>query len=243
MEYLIEIQNLQKKFNDQKILKNINLKIKDKEIITIIGHSGSGKTTLLKCLNLLETPDSGAIIIDKQNILNQGIKLSELRTKVGMVFQSFNLFEGKTVLENCCLAPIKVLKVSQENAEATAIEKLTEMGLEDYVNYDVNLLSGGQKQRVAIARALCMKPQILLLDEPTSALDPDSTHEVLRVLQKLSNNKKITLVIITHEMNFAKKVSHTICFLEKGKIIEKGPSKEIFETNKYPKSKAFFEEF
>ncbi|MBP5835792.1 amino acid ABC transporter ATP-binding protein [Candidatus Phytoplasma meliae] len=242
MEYLIEIQNLRKKFNDQEILKNVNLKIKDKEIITIIGHSGSGKTTLLKCLNLLETPDSGAIIIDKQNILDPGVQLSELRTKVGMVFQSFNLFEGKTVLENCCLAPMKVLKASQEDAEAIAVEKLTEMGLEDYVNYDVSLLSGGQKQRVAIARALCMKPQILLLDEPTSALDPDSTHEVLRVLQKLSNNKKITLVIITHEMNFAKKVSHTICFLEKGEIVEKGTSKEIFETNKYPKSKAFFEE-
>ncbi len=168
MEYLVQIKNLQKKFNNNYILKNMNLNIKDKEIVTIIGHSGSGKTTFLKCLNLLETPYSGTITIDKQNILAENVNLAELRAKVGMVFQNFALFEEKTVLENCCLDPMKVGKKTREEAEKIAMEK--------FAHYDVNLLSGGQKQRVAIALALCMKPQILLLDEPTSALDPESTH-------------------------------------------------------------------
>ncbi|AGL90923.1 amino acid ABC transporter ATP-binding protein [Candidatus Phytoplasma australiense] len=243
MSYLVEVQNLQKQFNEKVVLQDINLKIKDKEIVTIIGHSGSGKSTLLRCLNLLERPDTGVILVDNENILKPNVSLSELRTKVGMVFQSFNLFSGRTILENCCLAPMKVLKLKRSEAEARALEKLKEVDLEDFANYQVDLLSGGQKQRVAIARALCMKPQILLLDEPTSALDPDSSQEVLKILKKLSDNKKITLIIVTHEMRFAKKISHTICFMEKGLIVEKGTPQEIFETNKFPKSKAFFEEF
>ncbi|QTX03235.1 ABC-type amino acid transport system ATP-binding protein [Candidatus Phytoplasma luffae] len=241
-DYLIKIKNVNKYFGPHKVLKNINLKIKKNEILTIIGHSGSGKSTLLRCLNLLEKPYSGEIWIKKQNILEPDTKLSELRTKVGMVFQSFNLFEEKTILENCCLAPIKILKISEEQAKKTAIEKLREVGLSHLANKNVNFLSGGQKQRVAIARALCMFPEILLLDEPTSALDPDASYEVLKILNNLAKNCDMTLIIVTHEMKFAKKVSHNICFMEKGIIIEKGPSKEVFTTNNFPKIKSFFED-
>ncbi|WP_349402096.1 ABC-type amino acid transport system, ATPase component [Candidatus Phytoplasma solani] len=171
-------------------LQDINLKIQDKEIMTIISHSGSEKSTLLKCLNLLEKPDEGTILIDNQNNLDAKMSLSELRTKVDMVFQSFNLFVGRTILENCYLAPMKVLKLSRKQTEQRSLEKLKEVNLGNFVNYQVEFLSGGQKQRVAIACALCMKPQILLLDEPTSSLDPGSTEKVLKTLQKLSDNKK-----------------------------------------------------
>lgn len=242
MQYLIEVKDLCKKFGDKEILKNINLKIKKQEIVTIIGFSGSGKSTLLRCFNLLEEPNSGQILIDNKNILDKGVKLSDLRTKVGMVFQSFNLFEGKTVLENCCLAPMKVLKLSKQEAQENALERLKELDLEALANQRVETLSGGQKQRVAIARVLCMKPEVILLDEPTSALDPESTLQVLQTLQKLSE-KKINLIIVTHEMKFAQRVSDTIYFMEQGKIFEKGTPKEIFETDKFPKSKAFFEDF
>ncbi|KOR75602.1 putative amino-acid ABC transporter ATP-binding protein yqiZ [Candidatus Phytoplasma pruni] len=240
---MIEIKNVNKSFDGKHILKNINLNIRNQEILTIIGHSGSGKSTLLRTLNLLEVPDSGEILINSQNILDKNVNLSELRTQVGMVFQNFNLFEEKTVLENCCLAPIKVLKMSKEQAKANALQKLKEVGLEKFADVDVKQLSGGQKQRVAIARTLCMQPKVILLDEPTSALDPESSQEVMQILKKLAEQNEITLVIVTHEMKFAKKVSHNICFMENGVIMEKGSSKEIFETNQYPKIRSFFEEF
>ncbi|MCQ9618704.1 MAG: amino acid ABC transporter ATP-binding protein [Candidatus Phytoplasma pruni] len=240
---MIEIKNVNKSFDGKHILKNINLNIRNQEILTIIGHSGSGKSTLLRTLNLLEVPDSGEILINSQNILDKNVNLSELRTQVGMVFQNFNLFEEKTVLENCCLAPIKVLKMSKEQAKANALQKLKEVGLEKFADVDVKQLSGGQKQRVAIARTLCMQPKVILLDEPTSALDPESSQEVMQILKKLAEQNEITLVIVTHEMKFAKKVSHNICFMENGVIVEKGSSKEIFETNQYPKIRSFFEEF
>lgn len=240
---MIEIKNLNKSFDGKHILKNINLNIRNQEILTIIGHSGSGKSTLLRTLNLLEIPDSGEILINSQNILDKNVNLSELRTQVGMVFQNFNLFEEKTVLENCCLAPVKVLKMSKEQAKDNALQKLKEVGLEKFADVDVKQLSGGQKQRVAIARTLCMQPKVILLDEPTSALDPESSQEVMQILKKLAEQNEITLVIVTHEMKFAKKVSHNICFMENGVIVEKGSSKEIFETNKYPKIRSFFEEF
>ncbi|WEK82623.1 MAG: ABC-type polar amino acid transport system, ATPase component [Candidatus Phytoplasma pruni] len=243
MKNMIEIKNLNKSFDGKHILKNINLNIRNQEILTIIGHSGSGKSTLLRTLNLLEVPDSGEILINSQNILDKNVNLSELRTKVGMVFQNFNLFEEKNVLENCCLAPVKVLKMSKEQAKANALQKLKEVGLEKFADVDVKQLSGGQKQRVAIARTLCMQPKVILLDEPTSALDPESSQEVMQILKKLAEQNEITLVIVTHEMKFAKKVSHNICFMENGVIVEKGSSKEIFETNKYPKIRSFFEEF
>ncbi|MDC9032245.1 amino acid ABC transporter ATP-binding protein [Columbia Basin potato purple top phytoplasma] len=242
-KYIIKIKNLNKSFHNKLILKNINLNIVDKEIFTIIGYSGSGKSTLLRCLNLLEEPDFGEIIINNENIVNKNINISKVRTKVGMVFQSFNLFEEKNVLENCCLAPIKVLKISPSEAEEIALKKLRYFGLEKFAYKNIKQLSGGQKQRIAIIRALCMEPEILLLDEPTSALDPEASEEVLSVLKKLVSQKKMTFVIVSHEIKFAKKVSNTICFMEDGNIIEKGPSKEVFETNKYPKSKSFFEEF
>ncbi|NWN45648.1 amino acid ABC transporter ATP-binding protein [Candidatus Phytoplasma pruni] len=240
---MIEIKNLNKSFDGKHILKNVNLNIRNQEILTIIGHSGSGKSTLLRTLNLLEVPDSGEIWINAENILDKNVNLSQLRTQVGMVFQNFNLFEEKTVLENCCLAPVKVLKMSKEQAKANASKKLKEVGLEEFANVDVKQLSGGQKQRVAIARTLCMQPKVILLDEPTSALDPESSQEVMKILKKLAEQKEITLVIVTHEMKFAKNVSHNICFMENGVIVEKGSSKEIFETNKYPKIRSFFEEF
>ncbi|MGE9276635.1 MAG: amino acid ABC transporter ATP-binding protein [Candidatus Phytoplasma pruni] len=243
MKNMIEIKNLNKSFDGKHILKNINLNIRHQEILTIIGHSGSGKSTLLRTLNLLEVPDSGEILINSQNILDKNINLSDLRTQVGMVFQNFNLFEEKTVLENCCLAPVKVLKMRKEQAKANALQKLKEVGLEKFADVDVKQLSGGQKQRVAIARTLCMQPKVILLDEPTSALDPESSQEVMQILKKLAEQNEITLVIVTHEMKFAKKVSHNICFMENGVIVEKGSSKEIFETNKYPKIRSFFEEF
>jgi putative lysine transport system ATP-binding protein len=188
-------------------------------------------------------PDSGEIWINSQNILLPNINLSQLRTQVGMVFQNFNLFEEKTILENCCLAPVKVLKINKEKAKNNALKKLKEVGLETFADINVKKLSGGQKQRVAIARTLCMKPKVILLDEPTSALDPESSQEVLQILKKLAEQKEMTLIIVTHEMKFAKKVSHNICFMENGVIVEKGSSQEIFETNKYPKIKSFFEEF
>ncbi|WP_280527663.1 amino acid ABC transporter ATP-binding protein [Candidatus Phytoplasma pruni] len=243
MKNMIEIKNLNKSFDGKHILKNVNLNIRNQEILTIIGHSGSGKSTLLRTLNLLEVPDSGEIWINAENILDKNVNLSQLRTQVGMVFQNFNLFEEKTVLENCCLAPVKVLKMSKEQAKANASKKLKEVGLEEFANVDVKQLSGGQKQRVAIARTLCMQPKVILLDEPTSALDPESSQEVMKILKKLAEQKEITLVIVTHEMKFAKNVSHNICFMENGVIVEKGSSKEIFETNKYPKIRSFFEEF
>ncbi|WP_017192862.1 ATP-binding cassette domain-containing protein [Italian clover phyllody phytoplasma] len=243
MKNMIEIKNLNKSFDGKHILKNINLNIRNQEILTIIGHSGSGKSTLLRTLNLLEVPDSGEILINSQNILDKNVNLSELRTQVGMVFQNFNLFEEKTVLENCCLAPVKVLKMGKEQAKANALQKLKEVGLEKFADVDVKRISGGQKQRVAIARTLCMQPKVILLDEPTSALDPESSQEVMQILKKLAKQKEITLVIVTHEMKFAKKVSHNVCFMENGVIVEKGSSKEIFETNKYPKIRSFFEEF
>ncbi|WP_341266384.1 amino acid ABC transporter ATP-binding protein [Candidatus Phytoplasma fraxini] len=240
-KYIIRMQNVQKHFNNKLVLKNINLQIKNKEILVVIGYSGSGKSTLLRCLNLLERPDQGKIFINQQNILEPNFNVFQLRTKIGMIFQSFNLFEEKNVLENCCLSPIKILKIPRNQAQQTAISKLKEVGLEDFLYKDVKQLSGGQKQRVAIARALCMEPEILLLDEPTSALDPESVQNIFEILQKLTQKKKMTLIIATHEMAFAKKIAHNICFMEDGKIIEKGTSKDIFKTNKYPKSKNFFE--
>ncbi|MDV3205462.1 MAG: amino acid ABC transporter ATP-binding protein [Weeping tea tree witches'-broom phytoplasma] len=240
MNYLIEVQNLNKSFNNQLILKNINCKILKKEVITIIGRSGSGKSTFLRCLNLLEKPDSGKILINKINILKHNVNISHLRTQIGMVFQNFNLFDEKTVLENCCLAPIKVLKIHSKKAEIIARQKLKEVGMLNFINEKAKKLSGGQKQRVAIARTLCMTPQVILLDEPTSALDTESAQDILEILQKLVCKQQITLIIVTHELQFAKRVSSQIYFMENGKILERGTLHDIFVINKCPKIKSFF---
>lgn len=229
---IIELENVNKYFEKNHILKDISLKINKGEIISIIGSSGSGKTTLLRCIKGLIPYDSGTI--------NINIKEGNLAQKVGIVFQNYNLFEHLTIMENLTLAPIKLLKQKKELAQENAIRLLRLVGLEDKVNAIPNELSGGQKQRVAIARILAMKPEIILFDEPTSALDPIMTKEVLSIIYKLSK-KNITMIIVTHEMNFAKAVSNRIIYMENGKIIEDGTMKQIFSNPQNEKTKKFLE--
>ena len=219
MPNIIEIKNLKKQFGNNVVLKDINLSIGTNEVVTIIGSSGSGKSTLLRCINLLEEPDNGEIIYEGNNILDATTNLEKLRTDIGMVFQSFNLFANKTVLQNCILAPMKVLGVSIEDATNIALENLTKVGMESFANQSVTTLSGGQKQRVAIARALCMNPKVMLFDEPTSALDPELVGEVLQTIKSLANSNMV-LIIVTHEMAFAKEISDRIVFMDEGIILE-----------------------
>ncbi|MDO8030037.1 amino acid ABC transporter ATP-binding protein ['Planchonia careya' phytoplasma] len=242
MSYIIEVKNLKRSFNKEIILNNINLQIKPKEIVSIIGRSGSGKSTLLRCLNLLTKPDSGKIFFNNSNLLDSSTSLTDLRIQIGMVFQHFNLFSEKTVLENCCLALRCVFKMNYTEASRKALKKLKEVGMNKFAHGNVQKLSGGQKQRVAIARTLCMEPKIILLDEPTSALDSESTQEILKLLKNLVYKHNITLIIVTHELQFAKKVSNKIYLLENGKIAETGNLNEIFKLNKCPKIKYFFEQ-
>lgn len=238
MENIIEVINLSKKFGDNVVLRDINLNIKQNEIVSIIGSSGSGKSTLLRCINLLEEPDGGSIKFEGVDILEKNTNLEELRTKVGMVFQSFNLFNNKDVLNNCTLAPIKVLKYTKEKAEEIAKINLEKVGMLDFINYDVRKLSGGQKQRVAIARALCMDPKVILFDEPTSALDPELVGEVLEVIKNLTHSN-MTLVIVTHEMQFAREISDRVIFMNQGVILEEGKPEDIFTNPKEERTKEF----
>ncbi|MDO8057302.1 amino acid ABC transporter ATP-binding protein [Candidatus Phytoplasma gossypii] len=242
MQYIIKVENLKSYFDKKIILNNINLKIKPKEIVSIIGRSGSGKSTLLRCLNLLNRPDSGKIFFNNYNLLDSNISLTNLRIQIGMVFQHFNLFSEKTVLENCCLGLKCIFKMPYTEASQKAFKKLKEVGMEKFAYENVQKLSGGQKQRVAIARTLCMDPKIILLDEPTSALDSESAQEILKLLKNLVIKHNITLIIVTHELQFAKKVSNKIYLLENGQIIEKGNLNDIFQLNKCPKIKYFFEQ-
>lgn len=228
METIVHIKNVCKSFGDKEILKGIHLEIQQQEVVCIIGASGSGKSTLLRCCNLLEYPDSGEIIFKNQNILDKKTNLNLLRSKIGMVFQNFNLFNNKNVLDNCTLGPIHVLKENRKKAEIKAINYLDKVGLKEFVHANVNTLSGGQKQRVAIARALCMEPEVILFDEPTSALDPNMVNEVLQVIKELASEGR-TMVIVTHEMKFAKEVSDRIVFMHDGVIMEQGTPKAIFE--------------
>ena len=230
---IVRIENLTKSFKNQDVLKGINLNIDKGEVVSIIGPSGTGKSTLLRCINRLEEADSGIIYFEGNDIHDKNTDINELRTKIGMVFQSFNLFNNKNVLQNCTLALRHIKKIKKEEAEKIAIEELTEVGMQDFINAKVSTLSGGQKQRVAIARSLCMKPDILLFDEPTSALDPKMVHEVLDVILKLAKDG-LTMVIVTHEMNFAKNVSNKVVFMDNGYIIESGTTDEIFN---HPKTK------
>lgn len=229
---VIKVEKLKKQFDQNVVLKEVDLEVNQGEVVVIIGPSGSGKSTLLRCLNGLETAESGVISFDGQNLLDKNVNIDQLRQKVGMVFQSFNLFPHKTVLENITLSPIKVKNEPEDAAKQKAINLLEKVGLADKQDVYPAKLSGGQKQRVAIARALAMEPEVMLFDEPTSALDPEMVGEVLTVMNDLAHSG-MTMVIVTHEMGFAKEVADRVVFMAEGEIKEVGTSSEIFD---YPQN-------
>lgn len=237
----IVVKKLEKSFENQKVLRGIDLEIQDGETVVLIGSSGSGKSTFLRCLNLLNVPDKGQIFIDGQEITNPKTNLNKLRTKVGMVFQNFNLFENLTVLENNKLAPRKVLHLSNKQAEKETMELLKRVGLANKAYEYPKNLSGGQKQRVAIARALAMHPEVILFDEPTSALDPEMVGEVLEVIKDLAKDHSRTMVIVTHEMSFAREVGTRLIFLDKGKIIEDGEPRQVMDHPTTERAARFFQ--
>lgn len=237
----IIVKKLEKSFENQKVLRGIDLEIQDGETVVLVGSSGSGKSTFLRCLNLLNVPDKGQIFIDGQEITNPKTNLNKLRAKVGMVFQSFNLFENLNIIENIKLAPKKVLHISNKQAEKEAMELLKRVGLANKAyDYPKNL-SGGQKQRVAIARALAMHPEVILFDEPTSALDPEMVGEVLEVIKDLAKDHSRTMVIVTHEMSFAREVGTRLIFLDKGKIIEDGEPHQVMNHPTTERAARFFQ--
>ncbi|MDD4503601.1 MAG: amino acid ABC transporter ATP-binding protein [Clostridiaceae bacterium] len=235
---MIQTSNLQKNFGKLHVLNDINVKIEQGEVVVVIGPSGSGKSTFLRCLNLLEEPTDGEIIFEGTSITDKKKDINKLREKMGMVFQQFNLFPHMTVLENITLAPRKVKKLPQEEAEEIAFSLLKRIGLEDKANTYPNQLSGGQKQRIAIARALAMSPDVMLFDEPTSALDPEMVGEVLDVMKKLAA-EGMTMVVVTHEMGFAKEVGSRVLFMDEGRIMEEGSPEEVFSNPKHPRTKDF----
>ena len=273
METILKIQDLHKSFDDKEILKGINLEIKKGEIISIIGPSGSGKSTLLRCINMLNTPTSGSIIYNDIDITKSPKQLDSIRTKIGMVFQQFNLFNNKTVLENIILAPVLIKtrklrknklfnfflpftnlfrknklekreinttkKEIKEQEINNAYELLNRIGLSDKANVYPSTLSGGQKQRIAIVRTLAMNPKVILFDEPTSALDPEMVKEVLDLMKQIAK-RNITMIIVTHEMAFAKEVADKVIFMDEGKILEMGTPEEVFDHPKEPRTKEFF---
>ena len=239
---IIEIEHLRKCFGDVEVLKDINLTISEGEVVSIIGSSGSGKSTMLRCINLLEDPTEGDIKYHDKPILEKNFNENEYRAKVGMVFQQFNLFDNLSILDNCVVGQVKVLKKSKEDAEKTAREYLKKVGMAAYINAKPSQISGGQKQRVAIARALSMNPEVLLFDEPTSALDPEMVGEVLTVMEDLAKSG-ITMVVVTHEMDFARDVSTRVCFMDQGIIVEEGTPKEFFENPKHGRTKDFLARF
>ena len=241
-ECVLKIDQLKKSFGELEVLKGIDLEIRKGEVVCIIGASGSGKSTLLRCINLLEEADSGSIWFDGQDLMDLSVNLNALRQKIGMVFQSFNLFNNKNVLDNCTLAPMTVKKTPRAKAEETAIRHLKTVGLGDFIYADSKRLSGGQKQRVAIARALCMEPSIMLFDEPTSALDPEIVGEVLDVMKELAA-EGMTMVVVTHEMAFAKEVSDRVVFMDQGVILEQGSPKEIFGSPKNERTREFLSRY
>ena len=239
---IIKIEQLEKSFGDLHVLKGINLEVDRGEVVCIIGASGSGKSTLLRCINLLEEADSGHIWFDGQDLMDLKVDLNALRQKIGMVFQGFNLFNNKSVLDNCTLAPMTVRHIPRAQAEETAIRHLKAVGLEDFIHAASRRLSGGQKQRVAIARALCMEPEIMLFDEPTSALDPEIVGEVLDVMKRLAQ-EGMTMVVVTHEMAFAKEVSDRVVFMDQGVILEQGSPREVFGNPKESRTREFLSRY
>ena len=224
---ILEIRHLSKSFGDHEVLKDIDFTVNPGDVTSIIGASGSGKSTLLRCVNLLETPSSGEILYHGKNVVGRGVNQPEYRTHVGMVFQSFNLFNNMTVLENCMVGQIKVLKRNKEEARAAAMKYLDKVGMAPYINAKPRQISGGQKQRVAIARALAMNPEMLLFDEPTSALDPEMVGEVLTVMKELAQ-EGMTMLVVTHEMAFARDVSTHVVYMADGVIREQGAPDEMF---------------
>lgn len=235
---IIEIKNLQKSFGEHDVLKGIDLDVRRGEVVSIIGASGSGKSTMLRCLNLLETPSSGDILYMGESILDKKFDIAKYRAKVGMVFQQFNLFNNMSVLENCVLGQMKVLKRGREEAEKTASEYLNRVGMGAFIKARPAQLSGGQKQRVAIARALAMNPDVLLFDEPTSALDPEMVGEVLSVMKTLAKTG-LTMLVVTHEMQFAKDVSTRVIFMDKGVVAEDASPDVIFDNPRNPRTHEF----
>ena len=236
--HIIEIHRLKKHFGNLEVLNNIEFHVKKGEVITIIGSSGSGKSTLLRCINLLENPDSGEILYHGKDILKGNININHHRTKVGMVFQSFNLFQNKTVLENCMIGQTKILKRSKEEAKEKAMFYLKKVGMEQFANCSSTQLSGGQKQRVAIARALCMDPEVLLFDEPTSALDPEMVGGILDVMKQLAD-EGLTMIVVTHEMGFARDVADRVVFMADGYVVEEGKPELIFTAPKERRTQTF----
>ncbi|MGI6091552.1 MAG: amino acid ABC transporter ATP-binding protein [Veillonellaceae bacterium] len=234
---MIEIKNVHKKFGKLHVLKGINAHIKEKEVVVIIGPSGSGKSTLLRCMNYLEEPTEGEIIVDGISLTSES-NINKVREEVGMVFQRFNLFPHMSVLENIMLAPIKVRKMPKADAEKIAMDLLAKVGLTDKANAYPEQLSGGQQQRVAIARALAMKPKVMLFDEPTSALDPEMINEVLDVMKALAK-EGMTMAVVTHEMGFAREVGDRVIFMDEGRIVEEGSPDAIFSSAKEERTKAF----
>ena len=237
---MIKIKNLKKKYGELEVLKGISTEIKEGEVISIIGPSGSGKSTFLRCINRLEEPTSGEIKINNTNILEHGVDINKIREEVGMVFQHFNLYPHKTVLENITLGPIRLKKMSKSEAEKLAVELLEKVGLADQKDVYPNKLSGGQKQRVAIARALAMNPKVILFDEPTSALDPEMIGEVLEVMRELAN-AGMTMIVVTHEMGFARNVANRVFFMDEGYILEDAKPQDLFDNPKTERAREFLD--
>ena len=237
-EMILQVNHLSKSFGSHEVLKDIDFTVAPGDVTSIIGASGSGKSTLLRCINLLETPTSGEILYHGENVAGRGVNAAAYRSHVGMVFQSFNLFNNMTVLENCMVGQVKVLKKSKEEARVHAMEYLEKVGMAPYINARPRQISGGQKQRVAIARALAMDPEVLLFDEPTSALDPEMVGEVLEVMRDLAKDG-MTMVVVTHEMGFAKEVANHVMFMADGKLLEEGSPEEIFTNPRNPRLQDF----
>lgn len=237
---MIRTRNLRKYFGSNHVLRGVDLTIEDGEVLVIVGSSGSGKSTLLRCLNLLEKPTYGSVFVDDVDITQPHVNINKIRQRIGMVFQQFNLFPNMTVLDNIKLAPKKLRKVSDRKANRRAKELLEQVGLANKANEYPQHLSGGQRQRVAIARALAMEPEVMLFDEPTSALDPEMIGEVLDVMRDLAK-QGMTMVIVTHEMSFAREVGTRMIFLDKGDIIEDGPPKQVMDHPKTERARQFFD--
>ena len=241
-ENILEIRHLGKSFGTHEVLRDIDFTVKKGDVISIIGASGSGKSTLLRCVNLLETPSSGQILYHGTDVAGRGVNAPEYRSHVGMVFQSFNLFNNMSVLKNCMVGQMKVLKRSKEEARQQALKYLEKVGMAPYINAKPRQISGGQKQRVAIARALAMDPEVLLFDEPTSALDPEMVGEVLNVMQALAQ-EGMTMLVVTHEMAFARDVSSQVVFMHQGVICEQGTPAQVFGATQRRETKEFLARF